>query len=132
MCPSRAPRANWRPGCGPSCAGSKKAGFAAGDLVVAGPLTLWPARRASQWQGQPLELTGTEFNLLLVLARQAGQVVARNELSEQGMGRPLARSRLSIDVHVSSLRQELGPRPDGEPWIVRLPARGMGYQFVQA
>ena len=43
----------------------------AGAPVVAGPLTLWPARRASQWQGQPLELTGTEFNLLLVLARQA-------------------------------------------------------------
>ncbi len=102
----------------------------AGAPVVAGPLTLWPARRASQWQGQPLELTGTEFNLLLVLARQAGQVVARNELSEQGLGRPLARFDRSIDVHVSSLRQKLGPRPDGEPWIVT--ARGMGYQFVQA
>ena len=101
----------------------------AGAPVVAGPLTLWPARRASQWQGQPLELTGTEFNLLLVLARQAGQVVARNELSEQGLGRPLARFDRSIDVHVSSLRQKLGPRPDGEPWIVT--ARGMGYQFVQ-
>ncbi|MBK8764094.1 MAG: response regulator transcription factor [Burkholderiaceae bacterium] len=98
--------------------------------VTAGPLTLWPARRTAHWQGQPLELTGTEFNLLLVLARQAGQVVARNELSEQGLGRPLARFDRSIDVHVSSLRQKLGPRPDGEPWIVT--ARGMGYQFVQA
>ena len=97
--------------------------------VTAGPLTLWPARRTAHWQGQPLELTGTEFNLLLVLARQAGQVVARNELSEQGLGRPLARFDRSIDVHVSSLRQKLGPRPDGEPWIVT--ARGMGYQFVQ-
>ena len=102
----------------------------AGAPVLAGPLTLWPARRTAQWQGQALELTGTEFNLLLVLARQAGQVVARNELSEQGLGRPLARFDRSIDVHVSSLRQKLGPRPDGEPWIVT--ARGMGYQFVQA
>lgn len=101
----------------------------AGAPVLAGPLTLWPARRTAQWQGQSLELTGTEFNLLLVLARQAGQVVARNELSEQGLGRPLARFDRSIDVHVSSLRQKLGPRPDGEPWIVT--ARGMGYQFVQ-
>ncbi|MBP8309725.1 MAG: response regulator transcription factor [Burkholderiaceae bacterium] len=102
---------------------------ATGAAVVAGPLTLWPARRSAHWQGQPLELTGTEFNLLLVLARQAGQVVARHELSEQGLGRPLARFDRSIDVHVSSLRQKLGPRPDGEPWIVT--ARGMGYQFVQ-
>ncbi|HPU51951.1 MAG TPA: response regulator transcription factor [Burkholderiaceae bacterium] len=101
-----------------------------GAPVVAGPLTLWPARRAAQWRGQPLELTGTEFNLLLVLARQAGQVVGRSELSEQGLGRPLARFDRSIDVHVSSLRQKLGPGPDGEPWIVT--ARGMGYQFVQA
>jgi DNA-binding response OmpR family regulator len=51
-------------------------------------------------------------------------------LSEQGLGRPLARFDRSIDVHVSSLRQKLGPGPDGEPWIVT--ARGMGYQFVQA
>ena len=102
---------------------------ATGAPVVAGPLTLWPARRTAHWQGRPLELTGTEFNLLLVLARQAGQVVARHELSEQGLGRPLARFDRSIDVHVSSLRQKLGARPDGEPWIVT--ARGMGYQFVQ-
>ncbi len=108
--------------------GGKTASTAA--PVIAGPLTLWPARRAAKWQDALLELTGTEFNLLLVLARQCGQVVARNELSEQGLGRPLARFDRSIDVHVSSLRQKLGQRPDGEPWIIT--ARGMGYQFVQA
>ncbi len=96
--------------------------------VVAGALTLWPSRRAAQWHDRPLELTGTEFNLLLVLARQVGQVVGRQELSERGLGRPLARFDRSIDVHVSSLRQKLGARVDGEPWIVT--ARGMGYQLV--
>jgi DNA-binding response OmpR family regulator len=58
--------------------------------------------------GQPLALTSTEFNLLELLARNAGRVVGKPELSEQGLGRPLARFDRSIDVHLSSIRHKLG------------------------
>lgn len=94
-----------------------------------GPLSMWPARRSAEWDGRPLELTSTEYTLLEVLVRSAGRVVSKNELSEQGLGRPLARFDRSIDVHVSSLRHKLGPRPDGQSWIQTV--RGVGYQLVK-
>lgn len=99
------------------------------DTLTVGPLTLLPHQRSAHWEGKPLDLTNTEFNLLEVLARHAGRVVDRTELSRSGLGRPLARFDRSIDVHLSSIRQKLGHRPDGESWIQTV--RGRGYLFVR-
>jgi DNA-binding response OmpR family regulator len=101
---------------------------AADEPLAAGPLSLWPGRRLARWRGETLSLTSAEFSLLEVLARQAGRVVGKAELSEQALGRPLARFDRSIDVHVSSLRQKLGQRGDGRSWIETV--RGRGYQFL--
>jgi DNA-binding response OmpR family regulator len=100
-----------------------------GGPVTTGPLSLWPERRHAEWEGRPIELTSTEFNLLEVLARNAGRVVTKAELSEQGLGRPLARFDRSIDVHVSSLRQKVGRLADGRSFIQTV--RGLGYQLVR-
>lgn len=82
-----------------------------------GLLTIWPEQRRAEWRGKPLDLTSTEFNLLEVLARNAGRVVSKNELSEQGLGRPLARFDRSIDVHLSSVRRKLGTLDDGRSYV---------------
>jgi two-component system, OmpR family, response regulator len=100
----------------------------AGPLSV-GALTLWPEKRWAEWDGRPLDLTSTEFNLLALLARHAGRVVGKAELSEEGLGRPLARFDRSIDVHVSSLRQKVGRLADGRSCIQTV--RGLGYQLVK-
>jgi len=100
-----------------------------GDELREGPLVLWPAKRSAQWNGQPLALTSTEFSLLEVLARNAGSVVSKNEMSEKALGRPLARFDRSVDVHVSSIRHKLGLRRDGQSWIQTV--RGQGYQFIR-
>jgi len=97
--------------------------------IRVGPLTLWPARRAAQWGEAPLPLTSTEFNLLQVLARNAGKAVSKPDLSEQAMGRPLSRFDRSIDVHMSSIRHKLGLREDGRTWIQTV--RGIGYQLTR-
>ncbi|HMY50493.1 MAG TPA: response regulator transcription factor [Rhodocyclaceae bacterium] len=97
--------------------------------VTVGPLLMWPQMRRAEWQGRPLELTSTEYNLLELLARNAGRVVSKTELSEQGLGRPLARFDRSIDVHLSSIRHKLGTRPDGGSWIETV--RGLGYQMIR-
>lgn len=94
-----------------------------------GALSLWPEKRLATWQGQALELTSTEFSLLLVLAQQAGKVVSKNDLSEIGMGRPLTRYDRSIDLHMSSIRHKLGNLPDGRSCIQTV--RGIGYQLVR-
>lgn len=77
-------------------------------LLTGGALTLWPEQRRASWRGEPLALTSTEFNLLEVLVRAAGRVVTKPVLSEQGLGRPLARYDRGIDVHLSSIRHKLG------------------------
>ena len=99
-----------------------------GPLTV-GPLTLWPEKRSAEWNGEPLDLTSTEFNLLEVLVRNAGRVVSKQELSEQGLGRPLARYDRGIDVHLSSIRHKLGLDSAGRSPIQTV--RGVGYQYVR-
>jgi len=97
--------------------------------LTAGLLTLWPEKRSAEWDGQSLDLTSTEFNLLEVLVRHAGKMVGKQELSEQALGRPLARYDRSIDVHLSSVRHKLGLDEHGRSPIQTV--RGMGYQYVR-
>ena len=67
--------------------------------------------------------------VLEVLVRHAGQLIGKPEISMQAFGRPLARFDRRIDVHVSSIRQKLGLRGDGQSWIQSV--RGLGYQLLQ-
>lgn len=103
---------------------------AAEEVLEAGMLTMWPAARRAEWQGEVLDLTSTEFNLLEVLARAVGRTVSKEALSERGMGRPLARFDRAIDVHVSSLRQKLGKLADGRSCIQTVYRQG--YQLIRA
>jgi DNA-binding response OmpR family regulator len=97
--------------------------------LSSGALQLWPASRQAQWHGRPLELTGTEFNLLEELLRHAGELVSKEQLSLNALGRPLTAYDRRIDVHVSSIRQKLGLRANGQSWI--LSVRGLGYQLAR-
>lgn len=98
-------------------------------VLQAGDLALWPGSRRATWHGSPLELTGTEFCLLEVLARNAGRLVSKQDISLQAFDRPLAKFDRRIDVHISSIRQKLGVRADGQPWIQSV--RGLGYQLLE-
>jgi len=96
--------------------------------ISVGALCLRPEQRRAEWAGALLDLTSTEFNLLEVLARHAGSPVSKQDLSENGLGRPLARYDRSIDVHVSNLRQKIGVLSDGRSPIQTV--RGVGYQYI--
>ncbi|MES0371284.1 MAG: response regulator [Mariprofundaceae bacterium] len=90
---------------------------------------LVPQRRVVLKLGEPVELTSTEFSLLSVMLSNAGEVVTKALLSEQGLGRRLALYDRSIDMHVSHLRKKLGPMPDGSERIKTI--RGAGYLYVK-
>jgi DNA-binding response OmpR family regulator len=109
--------------------GGVDASVVAPRLLQVGPLCLWPGARRAQWQGQSLDITPTEFSVLEVLARHAGQLVSKADISLQAFNRPLAAFDRRIDVHISGIRQKLGPRPDGQPWIQSV--RGLGYQLLE-
>lgn len=99
------------------------------DVQRAGPLVIDRARRLATWDGAALTLTGVEFNILDTLAAKAGRPVSRADLSEQGLGRPLAPYDRAVDTHVSSIRQKIGTFDDGRSPIQSL--RGVGYLFVR-
>ena len=97
--------------------------------LVVGPRKVMPAQRRVEWDGEAVELTSTEFNLLEVLARNAGRPVSKAELSEQALGRPLVRFDRSIDVHLSSIRHKLGLLPGGRSCIQTVYRQG--YQLIR-
>lgn len=100
------------------------------DVITVGDLKVWSSQRRAEWQDHVLELTSTEFNLLEILARHAGAVVTKEELSLQALGRPLAKFDRSIDVHLSSIRQKIAQYSDN-PNVIQTVYR-MGYQLLKA
>jgi len=79
--------------------------------------------------GNPVELTSTEYSVLAVLLEEVGRVVTKEALSERALGRKLTRYDRSLDMHISNLRRKLGPLPTGEERIQTV--RGVGYLYTQ-
>ena len=80
--------------------------------------------------GKPLHLTPAEFRLLWLLAMKPGEIVSRETLFLQGLGREASLFDRSLDIHISRLRKKLGPRPDGSDLLKSI--RGEGYLYVPA
>ncbi|EKT61261.1 envelope stress response regulator transcription factor CpxR [Providencia sneebia] len=93
-------------------------------------LQLNPGRQEASFDNQILDLTGTEFTLLYLLAQHLGQVVSREHLSQEVLGKRLTPFDRAIDMHISNLRRKLPERTDGQPWFKTL--RGRGYLMVSA
>ncbi|MGC4047588.1 MAG: response regulator transcription factor [Armatimonas sp.] len=93
-------------------------------LDIAG-LHIDTGARVALQRGQPLTLTATEYELLALLLRSAGQVVSREALAQAALGRPLSGLDRSLDVHISHLRQKLGESGDRIKTV-----RGVGFQFA--
>ncbi|OLF37843.1 DNA-binding response regulator [Psychrobacter sp. C 20.9] len=83
-------------------------------------------QRVCEIDGVALQVTGTEFDLLVALLKQKGEVVSKAWLSENVLQRELQPFDRSLDVHVSRLRKKLQPFHD-EPIKA---VRGKGYQLV--
>ncbi|NVJ59501.1 MAG: response regulator transcription factor [Gammaproteobacteria bacterium] len=91
-------------------------------------LTVDCARYRVTINQQPIELTATEHQILIMLVKQAGELVTREDISKHCLGRRLMAYDRSIDMHISHLRKKLGPASNGEDRIKTL--RGVGYQYV--
>lgn len=90
-------------------------------VYVVGRVTVDPARRRVNADGQPVDLTATEFELLEFLCRRPGRVFAREHLLSEVWGYAAAAGTRTVDVHVAQLRAKLG---DASP--IRT-VRGVGY-----
>jgi two-component system, OmpR family, response regulator len=72
-------------------------------------LTLDPARRSVTRQGDAVELTSTEFDLLHLLAREAGKVYSRDDILNHLRGHEAELYTRAVDIVVSRLRKKLEP-----------------------
>jgi two-component system, OmpR family, response regulator CpxR len=94
-----------------------------GTLSVSG-VVLDAATRSVSCGDERVEMTSTEFNVLERLMRDAGQIVTKDALMRDALGRRLRPFDRAVDMHISSIRRKLGED------LVRT-VRGLGYQFVR-
>lgn len=103
----------------------RRAAPPAAHPLTVGNLQLFPAEFRARVDAADLALTGAEFQLLLELARRAGEVVDKATLTAVALGRRLERFDRSVDVHVSRVRHKLGAASVHAPRIESV--RGVGY-----
>lgn len=77
-------------------------------VYTIGDLELDTNTRSVKCASKPIELTSVEFELLKRLILNAGQVLSRDQLTSDVLGRELSPYDRSIDVHISKLRKKLG------------------------
>lgn len=94
-------------------------------LDIAG-VQIHPLQRAVRFEDVDITMTATEFDVLHVLMKSAGQVVSKAVLSESVLGRKITAYDRSIDMHVSNLRQKLASVGVAD---VITTVRGQGYLF---
>lgn len=80
-----------------------------GDILKFEGLSLDTSRRSVTRQGHPVELTGTEFDLLHLLAREPGRVFSRDDILSQLRGHDAELYTRAVDIVVSRLRKKLEP-----------------------
>jgi len=100
-----------------------------------GPLTvddvaLTASTRVVTRDGQPVDLTTVEFDLLEALMGAAGTVVKREDLVRTVLGREFSPYDRSIDTHVCNLRRKIGRLSDGTDRIKGI--RGTGYLYAKS
>ncbi len=91
-----------------------------GDLVIDMP------RHAVFWKGKQIELTATEFKLLVTLAQRRGRVQSRDTLLRDVWGYESMIDTRTVDTHMRRLREKLGM---AAKYLDTL--RGVGYRFVE-
>jgi two-component system phosphate regulon response regulator PhoB len=97
-----------------------------GRILRSQDLEIDPGRRLVTAGGAPLDLTFTEFQLLLVLARRPGWVFTRSQIVDAVRGSDYPVTDRSVDVQVVGLRKKLGPHGK----IIET-VRGVGYRFKE-
>lgn len=102
----------------------KQATMSPEQTLAFGSLSIHPEQHVVRVESRPVELTATEFRILLTLTRRPGWVFSRDQIVESAQGGNAIVTSRSVDVHIVSLRRKLGSIG---PCIETI--RGVGYRF---
>jgi two-component system alkaline phosphatase synthesis response regulator PhoP len=100
-----------------------------GDHLDVAGVSIDVARMKVEADGRTVELTPTEFQLLLTLARQPGRIFTRAQLLDAIHGLAFESYERAIDAHVKNLRRKLEPDPARPRYV--LTVYGVGYRFAE-
>ncbi len=107
----------------------REAGPLPGSVLILRRLRIDQARREVTFDGQPVHLTPTEFDLLVALARHPGLVLSRQQLIAHVWGTEFYGDQRVVDVHIAHIRQKLEAL-GGADLIGTV--RGVGYRLEDA
>lgn len=93
--------------------------------LVSGQLRILPQQRRVYFQGEEIELTPKEFDLLQFLVSQSGRIFSKDDLVSHLWGADFDGFTNTVEVHISALRQKLG---DDKRRMIRT-VRGVGYAW---
>lgn len=99
-------------------------------LLRFGDLQIDLQRRIVRLRDAALDLTATEFDLLAILAREAGRPFTRAQLIELVYDVSYAGFDRTIDAHIKNLRRKIEPDPRSPIYITTI--YGVGYKFAEA
>jgi two-component system phosphate regulon response regulator PhoB len=94
------------------------------DKIILQGLEIHPGRHEVKLHGEPLQLTMTEFGVLLLLASKPGWVYSRQQIIDSVRGYDFLVTPRAIDVQIFGLRKKLG-----EAGCCIETVRGVGYRF---
>ncbi|NWG20491.1 MAG: response regulator transcription factor [Chloroflexi bacterium] len=102
--------------------------LAPASVLRGGSILLDIDRRSATADGQAIELTPTEFDLLATLLRNRGRPLSRAQLLDAVAGDEEAAYERTIDAHIKNLRRKIEPDPSHPRYIVTV--FGVGYKFT--
>ena len=97
-------------------------------IILAGKLEIHPEQHTVTKDGELIEMTPTEFKLLVLLATNPNRVFSRLQIVEQVQGYAFEGYERTIDAHIKNLRRKIEDNPKEPHYIVTV--YGVGYKFA--
>jgi two-component system phosphate regulon response regulator PhoB len=95
-------------------------------IIKRGDISIYPGRRRVEVSGEPVELSFSEFQILMVLSRRPGWVFTRSHIVDEVRGDNYPVTERSVDVQIVGLRKKLGSCGHYIETV-----RGVGYRFKE-
>ncbi len=102
----------------------------AGEIVRVGPVTIDIPKMRVTVDGAEVDLTSTEFDILVTMARQPGRIYTRAQLLDAVHGVSFESYERSVDAHIKNIRRKIEPDPKHPTFV--LTVYGVGYKFADA
>ncbi len=99
------------------------------EIIRFDTLAIEPPKRKVLVDGEPVDLTGKEYELLLLFARHPGRAYSRQELLDEVWGYQYDGYSHTVNTHINRLRNKIEPDPSSPRYVKTV--WGVGYRFAE-